>query len=117
MSAQTSEITRNWLQEKGVKKFAQVWTADNKQIGPVLRLHHRIQDVDPELKLYAIYLEVNSIKMGGTVFVPVDFVADYNAAENKVTLSVPMRTVQRETWDRTPAFIAHHTSEIEELPL
>lgn len=117
MSAQTNEITNDWLQQKGVKKFAQVWTADNKLLGPVLRLHHRLSDIDPALKMYATYLEVNSISMGGPVFVPADFITEYNAAENKLTLSVNMRTIQRETWDRTPTFIAHHTSQIEALPL
>lgn len=103
------------LKEKGAKKYAEVWTADDKQIGVAIRLHHRVHDINPALKLYATYLECMSVKMGGAVFIPTDFVADYDAATNKISLAVKMSTVQRETWDRTPDFIAHHTSHVEEL--
>lgn len=109
-----NELTR--LQQWGLKKFAEVWTADEKSAGQVIRLHHRTYDVNPELKLYATYLESNSIEMGGPVFIPTDFMANYEAAANRIILSVPMQTVQREAWDRTPTFIAHHNSRTEELP-
>ncbi len=109
--------TLDMLRQKGLKRFAEVWTADDVYIGEAVRLHHRPNEVNPELKLYPSYLECRSIEMGGYVFVPTEFVADYNPAANKVTLSVNIRTVQRETWERVPNFIAHHTSQVEELPV
>jgi hypothetical protein len=104
------------LRQKGVKRFAEVWTADDKPIGQALSLHYRTHDVNPELKLYQSYLESNSIEMGGPVFIPTHFIADYDPTAAKITLTVNMRTVQHEGWDRTPDFIAHRTSEVEELP-
>ena len=111
------EETVAMLRQKGLKRFADVRTADGVYIGEAVRLHHRTHDVNPELKLYPSYLECRSIEMGGNVFVPTEFVADYDPAANKVTLSVNIRTVQRETWERAPNFIAHHTSQVEELPV
>jgi histidinol phosphatase-like enzyme len=105
------------LRQKGVKRFAEVWTADDKPIGQAISLHHRTHDINPELKMYQSYLESNSVKMGGSVFIPTDFIANYDPVAAKITLSVNMRTVQREAWDRTPDFIAHRTSEVEELPV
>ncbi|MCL4265244.1 MAG: hypothetical protein KJ069_18655 [Anaerolineae bacterium] len=111
------EETVEMLRLKGLKRFAEVWTADDVQIGEAVRLHHRTHDVNPELKLYACYLECRSIEMGGSVYIPTDFVADYDPGVQKVTLSVSIRTVQRETWERAPTFIAHYTSRVEELPV
>ena len=109
------EETEVRLSLKGLKRFAEVWTADDVLIGEAMRLHHRPHDVNPELKLYACYLECRSIEMGGSVYIPTDFVADYDPAAQKVILSVTIRTVQRETWERAPNFIAHYTSQVEEL--
>ncbi|MBX3055510.1 MAG: hypothetical protein KF770_03470 [Anaerolineae bacterium] len=109
--------TLDMLRQKGLKRFATVWTADGVCVGEAVRLHHRTHDVNPELKLYPSYLECRSIEMGGNVFIPTNFVADYDPAAHKVTLSVNIRTVQRETWERAPDFIAHHISQVEELPV
>lgn len=103
------------LRQKGLKRFAQIWTTDEKSVGEAIRLHHRTHDVNPDLKLYQSYLESRSVKMGGPVYIPTDYIADYDPGNDRVTLSVKMRTVQHEGWDRAPDFIAHHTSEIEEL--
>lgn len=103
------------LKAKGLKRFTPVWTADDVRVGQAIRFHHRTHDVNPELKLYASYLESNAIKMGGPIFIPTTFIADYDPAEDKVILTVDFGTVKKETWDRTPGFIAHRTSEIEEL--
>lgn len=103
------------FKRQGLKRFASVWTADDVQVGEAIRFHYRTHGVNPELKLYASYLETNSIKMGGPVFIPTLYIADYDPAADKVILAVSLSTVQKETWDRTPDFIAHRTSEIEEL--
>lgn len=112
-----AEETVEMLRLKGLKRFAAVWTADGVCIGEAVRLHHRTHDVNPELKLYPSYLECRSIEMGGNVFAPTEFVDDFDPAAGKVTLSVTIRTVQRETWERAPDFIAHHMSQVEELPV
>ncbi len=109
--------TLDMLRQRGLKRFAGVWTADDVHIGGVIRLHHRTHDINPELKLYQTYLESKSIEMGGSVYIPTDFVADYDPATDRVTLSVDVRTVQQETWERAPDFIAHHISQVEELPV
>ncbi|HRQ36407.1 MAG TPA: hypothetical protein PLD25_00645 [Chloroflexota bacterium] len=109
--------TLDMLRQKGIKRFAEVWTADDVSIGEAIRLHHRTHNVNPDLKLYQTYLESKSIEMGGSVYIPTDFVADYDPAAGKVILAVNIKTVQRETWERAPDFIAHHTSQVEELPV
>ncbi len=111
------EETPDMLRQRGLKRFAKVWTADDVYLGEAIRLHHRTHDVNPALKLYQTYLESKSIEMGGSVYIPTDFVADYDPAADRVTLSVDARTVQHETWERAPDFIAHHTSQVEELPV
>lgn len=111
-----NENAPDMLWEKDIKRFAEVWTADDKPVGQAIRLHHRTHDINPALKMYETYLESNSVKMGGPVFIPTDFITHYDPASGKVLLAVDMRTVQRETWDRTPDFIAHRTSKVEELP-
>lgn len=103
------------LKELGVPKFTEVWTDDEVRIGQAFALHHRLKDVNPALKLYATYLETKSIQMGGPVFIPTDFIETYLPDDNKLILDVDFTTVKRETWDRTPDFIAHRTSQIEML--
>jgi len=103
------------LREKELKKGADVLAADGEFVGKALRLHHRPDDVDPELKLYACYLEASNLLMGSHIFIPVDFIADYDAQANRVTLTVPGRVVLNETWDREPSFIAGHHETSEEL--
>lgn len=99
------------------KKYDKVVTADDVTLGELLRLHHRQEDINPLLRLYASYLEVWSIELGGHTYIPTDFIDEYNASTGTVYLAVTLETVQQETWDRTPSFIAGHQSRREELPL
>ena len=101
--------------EMGLSKFADVLTSDDIRVGRAIRIHERKHDINPGLKLYAAYLESNSIKMGGPIFIPTDFIEEFLAETNQVILSVELSYVQRETWDRTPGFIAHRNSIIHEL--
>jgi len=103
------------LKENNIKKYAAVLTADEVNVGQAIRLHHRTYDINPEMKLYASYLESNSVQLGGSTFIPTDFIEEVDPEENKIWLSVKFSTVKRETWDRTPTFIAHRTNKIEEL--
>ena len=84
-------------------------------MGQAIRLHHRTHDINPEMNLYASYLETFSIQLGGSNFIPTDFIEEVDPVENKIWLSVDFTVFKRETWDRTPTFIAHRTNKIEEL--
>lgn len=103
------------LKENNIKKYADVFTADEVNVGRALRLHHRTYDINPDMRLYASYLESNSIQMGGSIFIPTEFIDSVDPKANAIWLSVDLGTVKRETWDRTPDFIAHRTNTIEEL--
>ena len=98
------------------KKYDKVVTADEIVIGDLLRIHHRQEDINPELRLYASYLEVWSVELGVNTYIPTDFIDEYEPAAGTIHLSATMRTVQEETWDRAPAFIAGRKSHREELP-
>lgn len=107
------------MQEMNFKKYDKVVTADDIVLGELLRIHHREDEaeINPELRLYASYLEVWSIEFGGHSYIPTDFIDEYDAAARKIYLTETKSTVQEETWDRTPSFIAGHHSQREELPI
>lgn len=104
------------LRETGVRRGTAVYTADGEMLGRVLKIHHRLQDIDPELKLYASYLDVSNLAVGSSLYVPVDFVSGFDPATETINLSVPMSAVVGETWDREPSFIAGQKDRIEPLP-
>lgn len=99
------------------KKYDKVVTADDVLLGELLRIHHRLEDVNPELRLYASYLEVWSIDLGGHSYIPTDYIDEYDAAARKIYITETMHTVQQETWDRAPSFVAGRHSRKEELPI
>ncbi|MAT98289.1 MAG: hypothetical protein CL608_14185 [Anaerolineaceae bacterium] len=99
------------------RKYDKVVTADDVTIGELVRIHHRQEDINPELRLYASYLEVWSIDFGGHVYVPIDYIDEYDEAAGSVYLTETKHTVQQETWDRAPAFIAGRKSQRQELPV
>ena len=103
------------LKENNIKKYAQVFTADEVNVGRAIRLHHRTDDINPDMRLYASYLESNSIQMGGSIYIPTEFIDGVDPEANSIWLSVNLSTVKRETWDRIPDFIAHRTNKIEEF--
>ncbi|MBK8901597.1 MAG: hypothetical protein IPM53_10475 [Anaerolineaceae bacterium] len=98
------------------KKYDRVITADGVKLGELLRIHHRLDDVNPDLRLYASYLEVWSLDFAGHFYIPADYIDDYDADGGTIYLTDTMRTVQTETWDRTPSFIAGRKSQRQELP-
>lgn len=98
-------------------KYVKVITADEITLGELLRIHHRQEDVNPELRLYASYLEIWSIDFGGHVYVPTEYIDEYDAAANTIYLTETIHTVQQETWDRAPSFIAGRKSLRQELPV
>lgn len=105
------------LRSKGLKRMADVYTADGERIGGTLRFIHRpVEDVNPDLRLYRSYLIVQSILLGGPAYIPTVYVADYNPATNRVDLSANLDTLEDETWNREPDFAARGLGVYEELP-
>jgi hypothetical protein len=118
LNRQPGPMNENALQmlyEKELKKGADVLTSDGEFLGKALRLHHRPDEIDPDLKLYASYLETSNLVMGSPFFIPVDFIAEYDPQNTLVTLTVPTKAVMKETWDREPSFIAGHRDKAEDL--
>lgn len=110
-----NENALSMLRAKKLHRGTAVWTSDNHNIGTATRLHHRQKDVNPDLKLYASYLELFSVELGGATYIPTDFIRDYDPAENKVTLSVTLEDIAIETWNREPLFIAGGAQATESL--
>lgn len=98
------------------KKYDKVATVEDVRLGELLRIHHRLDDINPELRLYASYLEVWSVEFSTRYFIPTEYIDEYDAAVGTIFLTDTMRTVQEETWDRTPNFIAGRQSRRQELP-
>lgn len=99
------------------KKYDKVVTADDVRLGELLRIHHRLEEINPDLRLYASYLEVWSIEFAGHFFIPTDYIDEYDAKTGTLHLTETMKEVQEETWDRTPSFIAGRHSRRQELPV
>lgn len=104
------------LRSKNLTKYTQVVASDGHPIGVALRFRHRTEDINPDLKLYATYLEVAGVELGNNSFIPTDFIKDYDPAAGLVTLAVPFDIVEDETWNRAPTFIALRQDKIEPLP-
>jgi hypothetical protein len=105
------------LRERGLKRLTEVYTEDGERLGVTLRFVHRpIEDVNPEQKLYRSYLVVQSIPLGGPVYVPTLFIGAYDPAANLLTIATTLATIQSETWNREPNFVARGEGVLEELP-
>jgi len=118
LNRQPGPVNENALQmlrDKGLKKYSEVKTKDGQLLGSALHLRLRQDEVDADSKLYAAYLEVASLELGTHFYVPTDFVLDYDPEKSQVSLSVPFSTVQDESWNREPTFIAGHQEGTEEL--
>ncbi|MCZ2115121.1 MAG: hypothetical protein LC131_15025 [Anaerolineae bacterium] len=108
--------TIEMLREKHLKKYTEVYAVDGERLGMAMRLVHRpIEDVNIEQKLYRSYLIFQSILLGGTNFVPTLFIESYEPEANRLTLSVDLKTIQDETWNREPLFVAVGRGVYEEL--
>lgn len=99
--------------EPKIHKGDRVETADGVSLGQALVLYRRLEDVDPELKLYEFYLESVDLNMGDEFYIPTDFIDRYE--NGTVYLSLTMSRVQAETMMRMPKFIAVRKGEKIEL--
>ena len=105
------------LRSKNLRKFTDVFSADDERIGAALRFIHRpVEDVNNEQKLYRSYLVVQSIQFGGPVYVPTLFIESYEPDANRLTLGVDLETVKEEVWNREPDFAVRGLAVPEELP-
>lgn len=110
-------FTAEDLIDAGLRKYAMVVTEDADELGVALRLHLRpLEDVDPDLKLYAAYVEMQTVQLGGTAFIPLEFVDQFDPAEQRLHLEVKLSKVKDEVWNRKPDFVARGHSTKIELP-
>ncbi len=102
--------------DTNIKKLEETWTADGKKLGLSQNLFHRENEIKPELQLYATYLEIEDYEFGGVFFVPTDYIAARDAAdEGGLKLTVKYAEVMKRTWFRMPDFVAFGQSRKEEL--
>lgn len=113
--APRNEDALTMIRAKKLRRGAAVWTADEHNIGETMRLHHRQEGVNPDLKFYGCYLELSSIELGGDAYIPIDFIHDYDPADNKLTLAVTLKEINKEAWNQTPLFVAHNKATVELL--
>lgn len=98
-----------------IKRGEEVWTSDGDRLGTVRRLHHRQEEINPELELYATYLHVVSFDLGDDFYVPTDYI-DGRDKNGRILLTESMQKIQDRTWTRLPDFVAQGKDKEEELP-
>jgi hypothetical protein len=100
------------MQEK-IHQNDRVKTIDGRFLGTATSLHQRQDGINPKLELYATYLKTWNGQIGNWFFIPTDFIQHIDCDTGVVTLSVDFATVQQETWNRLPDFVARaHDAEI-----
>lgn len=105
------------LREQNLRKHTEVYSADGQRVGVAMRFVHRpILEVDEDLKLYRTYLIVQSIFLGGFVYLPTVFIGAHDPQANRLTMAVDFDTIQEETWNREPRFASVGVGVYEELP-
>lgn len=102
--------------ELNINKFEEMWTADGKKLGLARYVFHREDEINPDLQLYASYLEVQDFEYGEAFYIPTDFIADRDSETGKISLTVNYDEAMKRTWFRMPDFVAHGESRKEELP-
>ena len=98
-----------------IKKGAAVFTSDGTRLGQTVRLFHRLEGVDPEVKLFADYVQVRDWHLGDEFFVPTDFIDRVDPTSGDISLVVKLSRVDSEQWTRAPQFI--YTSQAQEVSL
>ena len=83
-----------------------VYTADDALLGQAICLYRQpdTAQINPDLKLYATYLQVANTALGDSFFIPTDFVV--KAESSLVQLSLTMKEIEHETFSRRPMFVA-----------
>lgn len=99
--------------ETKISDATNVVTRDGRHLGLARRIFRRRQEINPQLKLYAAYLQTRSLESGEDYYIPTDFIAGNE--EGSIILTVDFNKVARETWSRMPDFVAHGDADKEEL--
>lgn len=102
--------------EAELRQGDEIWTADGHKLGRADQLLHRLEGIDPELKLYASYLIVENFDLGDEYYVPTDFISGRDGDSGRLKLSVKHKRVLSETWTRMPDFVARNRYRKENLP-
>jgi hypothetical protein len=100
-----------------IKKLDEVWTVDQNKLGLAQRLFHRQDEVNPDLQLFASYLEVENFEYGEGFYIPTDFISGHDPESGHLFLTVTRDQVMNRTWFRMPNFIAHQQYDQELLPV
>ena len=109
--------TIDMLRAENLKKYTEIYTRDDERIGVALRFVHRpIEDVNEALRLYRTYLVLQSIVLGGPAYIPTVYIGNYDSIGNRLNLSADLDTLEDETWNREPNFVARGLGVYEELP-
>lgn len=98
-----------------VKKLDEVWTADGKKLGLAQQLFHRLDEINPDLQLYASYLEVENYDYGEVFYIPTDFIDESPGESNRLTLTLTRDKILQRTWFRMPNFVASNQARRELL--
>lgn len=101
---------------ENMHKGDRVEMVDGRLLGTALSLHHRQDNINPELKLFATYLKVWSEEISDEFFIPTDFVQTIAPQEKLIILSVDFDTIKHNTWNRLPDFVARAQDVEVELP-
>jgi hypothetical protein len=89
-----------------VKVNDEVRTRDGFKLGYARRWHFRPdEDVDPEVLLFAAYLQVENFELGDTFFVPDVYVVGQDDHGDFVLIDATMKQVEQWTWTRMPDFM------------
>jgi hypothetical protein len=99
-----------------IKRHDEVWTADDLKLGVAQLLFHRTDEVNPALRLYATYLEVEDFDYGESFYVPTDFVVERQMDSGRIVLSKNRDDAMQLTWFRMPDFVARGLYRKETLP-
>ena len=109
--------TIDMLRAENLKKYTEIYTKDGERIGVALRFVHRpIEDVNEALRLYRTYLVACTERQLLGVPVPTAYLGNYDSIGNRLNLSADLDTLEDETWNREPNFVARGLGVYEELP-
>lgn len=93
-----------------------VKTSDGQTLGYVKALYRQPDPsmIDPQLKLFAEYLEVVNLDLADDFYIPKDYVAEKE--QTHLILEMTHEAVMNNTLSRAPQFIAHGQAESIALP-
>ena len=101
--------------ELNINKLDEVWTADEKKLGLAQNIFHRLEDINPDLQLYATYLVVENYEFGEVFYVPTDFISEPQEESQRLILSLTRDQILNRTWFRMPNFVASDQARKESL--